>query len=398
MYSKRQYPDIDETDPFVDGKGLFVDNCRISFNAYTKTYFYSKYFLMRKNGFYILLWTVYYLVVVFVEAEWLKQGFPDMPLLDVYKKTASASAIFISVQILFFYYLIFFWLDKVVDATRLKTWKIAELIFMYTLTVFVKRALSVFITQPLIYELGPPVINNLFDIRLLFTSMLFLSFPIGISIAIEFLSFRIYNLQKEKELVRDKLTTELSLLRNKLHPHFLFNTLNNIYSLSRKKSESTSDAILKLAELLSFMLYESGSGRINIKREIAFINDYITLERLRYGTRLELRFETDIDNENELISPLLLLPLIENAFKHGSAQSPGNSTIFIQLKLVNGNLSFIISNNYNIPSNQKNEGIGLKTLKRQLELLYPGHQLITEKASDKFIANLSINLHQYAEI
>ncbi len=398
MYSEIKSPDTVVNTTFVDDKRLFVDNYRIPFNAYTKTYFYSKYSLMRKNGFYILLWTIYYLVVVFVEAEWLKQGFPDMPLLAVYKKTATASAIFISVQILFFYYLIFFWLDKVIDATRIKPGKIVELIFMYTLTVFVKRALSVFVTQPLIYELGSPVIANLFDIRLLFTSMLFLSFPIGISIAIEFLSFRIYNLQKEKELVRDKLTTELSLLRNKLHPHFLFNTLNNIYSLSRKKAESTSDAILKLSELLSFMLYESGNGRISVKREIAFINDYITLEKLRYGARLALQFETDIDNQDELISPLLLLPLIENAFKHGSAQSPGNSTIDMHLKLVNAKLCFTISNSYTIPVNERNEGIGLKTLKRQLELLYPGYQFITEKVSDKFIANLSINLHQYAEI
>ncbi len=118
MYSEIKSPDTVVNTTFVDDKRLFVDNYRIPFNAYTKTYFYSKYSLMRKNGFYILLWTIYYLVVVFVEAEWLKQGFPDMPLLAVYKKTATASAIFISVQILFFYYLIFFWLDKVIDATR----------------------------------------------------------------------------------------------------------------------------------------------------------------------------------------------------------------------------------------------------------------------------------------
>jgi len=353
---------------------------------------------MRKNGFYVLLWIIYYLVVVFVEAEWLRQGSPGMPLLAVYKKTALASAIFISVQILFFYYLIFFWLEKVIDSNRLKVQKIIELIVMYTLTVFVKRLLSVFVTQPLIYESGPPVIANIFDFRLLFTSMLFLSFPIGVSIAVEFLSFRIYNLQREKELMRDKLTTELSLLRNRLHPHFLFNTLNNIYSLSRKKSEFTSDAILKLSELLSFMLYESGKGRITMKQEMGFINDYITLERLRYGTRLDFQFDSDINDDEQLISPLLLLPLIENAFKHGSAQALHDSSIYIRLKLLNGLLDFVISNTCDVQTVGKNEGIGLKTLKRQLELSYPNHQLVTEKTQNGFTASLSINLNHYAEI
>lgn len=352
---------------------------------------------MRKNGFYILLWIIYYLVVVFVEAEWLRQGSPDIPLLTVYKKTALASAIFISAQIVFFCYLIFFWFEKVIDSNKLKVQKIVELVIMYTLTVFVKRLLSVFVTQPLIYESGPPVIANIFDFRLLFTSMLFLSFPIGISIAVEFLSFRIYNLQREKELVRDKLTTELSLLRNRLQPHFLFNTLNNIYSLSRKKSELTSDAILKLSELLSFMLYESGKGRITMKQEMGFINDYITLERLRYGSRLDFQFDTAIDDEEQLISPLLLLPLIENAFKHGSAQALKDWTINIEIKLLNGRLDFIIRNSCDAQTGGKNEGIGLKTLKRQLELSYPGHELITEKMQNSFMASLSINLHHYAE-
>lgn len=353
---------------------------------------------MRKNGFYILLWTVYYLVVVFVEAEWLRQGSPDLPIVAVYQQTALSSFIFISVQILFFYYLIFFWLEKVIDSNKLRVGKIVELIIMYTLTVFIKRLLSVFVTQPLIYNSGPPVIANIFDFRLLFTSMLFLSFPIGISIAIEFLSFRIYNLQREKELLRDKLTTELSLLRNKLHPHFLFNTLNNIYSLSRKKSEFTSDAILKLSELLSFMLYESGKGRITMKREIDFINDYITLERLRYGSRLDFTFDIDIDDEEQLISPLLLLPLIENAFKHGSSQALNESSIYICIKLLNGVLDLTIRNSCDIQAPGKNEGIGLKTLKRQLELLYPGHQLMTQKKQHLFVAQLSINLYNYAEI
>jgi len=377
---------------------LLVDDYRIPFQAHTNLYFYRKYALMRKKGFYILLWTVYYLVLVLVEAEWLRRGSPDLPLFIVYQKTALSSLIFISAQVLFFYYLIFFWLEKVIDQTKLRVGKIVELIVMGILTVFVKRLLSVFITQPLIYESGPPVIANIFDFRLLFTSMLFLSFPIGVSLAIEFLSFRIYNLQREKELLRDKLTTELSLLRNRLHPHFLFNTLNNIYSLSRKKSEFTSDAILKLSELLSFMLYESGKGRITVKREIAFINDYITLERLRYGSRLDFQFDIDIDEEEQLISPLLLLPLIENAFKHGSAQAIHDSSIHSTIKLSKGILEFNISNTCEIQNSSKNEGIGLKTLQRQLELLYPGHQLVTEKKQNLFMARLTINLYHYAEI
>lgn len=353
---------------------------------------------MRKKGFYVLLWTIYYLAIVFVEVDAWRQDLPSLSLFEIYKKTALSCLMFISAQLLFFYYLIFFWLEKVIDDNQLRGIKIVELVFSYLFIVFVKRLMAVYISQPLIYELGPPVAKNIFEVRYVFTSMLFLSFPIGISIAVEFLSFKVKNLQREKELLREKLTTELTLLSNRLNPHFLFNTLNNIYSLSRKKSELTSEAILKLSELLSFMLYESGKGRITLKQEIAFINDYIGLERLRYGSRLNFTFDLSVDDVHQLISPLLLLPVLENAFKHGSAQSLQDSSITVRLQVSNGVLDFHSTNSFDYQLNYNSEGIGLKSLKRKLELLYTEHRIDIQQEENLFHVHIHINLNKYEEI
>ena len=198
---------------------------------------------------------------------------------------------------------------------------------------------------------------------------------------------------REKQLVEEKLQSELRFLRAQTNPHFLFNTLNNLYHLARKRSDSTPDAILKLSGMMRFMLYECSAPRIRLSQEVNVIRDYLDLERLRYGARLDVGFQVEADEESRLIAPLLLLPFVENAFKHGASESQGNTWVRIFLLLKNGELHFRVENAKDPSERMAAEGIGLKNVKRQLELLYPAHSLELDDEGDRFSARLRIGLY-----
>jgi LytS/YehU family sensor histidine kinase len=203
--------------------------------------------------------------------------------------------------------------------------------------------------------------------------------------------------EMEKNLIRDKLETELKFLRNQTNPHFLFNTLNNIYALARKKSDETADVVMKLSKLLRFMLYETKNEQIRIIDEIKILDDYIELEKLRYNDRLTISFLREIDNENEQIAPLLLMPFVENAFKHGASESRFESFINLEMTLHGGILEFNIENTKE-QSKLNDENIGLTNVRRQLELLYKEHEVSITCEDTMFKVFLKVNLRQYANL
>jgi len=201
-------------------------------------------------------------------------------------------------------------------------------------------------------------------------------------------------------LVKDKLETEIKFLKNQTNPHFLFNTLNNIYALARKKSDSTGEVVLKLSKILRFMLYDTGKQFITIGEEIRLIEDYIDLEKIRYDRRLSVTLKKEIDNEAQIISPLLLLPFVENAFKHGAGNARFESYIHIRLKVSHERLLFCIENNKEDGKNgdNNNDCIGLVNIRRQLELLYGEYNLDVENLSSSFKVNLHVNLESYGKV
>jgi LytS/YehU family sensor histidine kinase len=195
------------------------------------------------------------------------------------------------------------------------------------------------------------------------------------------------------------LETELKYLKNQINPHFLFNTLNNIYVLARKKSDETQEVVLKLANLLRFMLYESASKTIPIDKEIRILEDYVQLEKMRYIKKLEICFCKEIDDYDQLISPLILLPFVENAFKHGTNDIINSTRISINAKLNLGYLNFIVKNNHNNNcSDQIKENIGLKNVRRQLELTYSDFSLDISNLEQIFVINLKINLNSNGKL
>ncbi|MFN0014626.1 MAG: sensor histidine kinase [Saprospiraceae bacterium] len=194
----------------------------------------------------------------------------------------------------------------------------------------------------------------------------------------------------------EKRDAELQFLRAQIHPHFLFNTLNNLYGLALQQSPNTPDSILRLSGLLDFILYECNAEHIPIRKEIALIRDYIELERLRFGDRLLLEFEHDSPPDSLQIAPLLLLPFVENAFKHGPSATNEPVSIHIRLRTETNRLYFQVENSK--PANQNtrengSKGIGLRNVEKRLELLCPGRYTLKKiNGNDIFFIALQLEL------
>ena len=199
-------------------------------------------------------------------------------------------------------------------------------------------------------------------------------------------------------LQKEKAKTELKFLKAQTNPHFLFNTLNNLYSLTLDKSEKAPDVVLKLSGMLDHMLYQCKDDEVPIANEISFIQDYIDLESLRYGDKLKLSFKHNLKYPNIKIAPLILISFVENAFKHGASNSLNNSVINIELSSEKDSLSFKIfntlSNNISgIKKDELNSGIGFSNAKRQLDLNYKNnYNLKSTKTDNDFLVVLNIKL------
>jgi two-component system, LytTR family, sensor kinase len=205
-----------------------------------------------------------------------------------------------------------------------------------------------------------------------------------------------YNkLKRDSRKLRvEKQEAELNFLKSQTNPHFLFNTLNNIYALSRDKSDLAPESILKLSKILRFMLYETSGSFIAIEKEIRIINDYIALERLRYDESLTVDFNHNVEDMKQALPPLLLIPLVENAFKHGVSETRGRPFVDIHLSVNNRQLNFIVKNSnegLGIDAGVK-ESIGLSNLRRQLELQFEQYELTVQPGEGIFTAILKINL------
>ncbi len=194
---------------------------------------------------------------------------------------------------------------------------------------------------------------------------------------------------------KEKVNAELQLLKAQIHPHFLFNTLNNIYAYSLRNSSETSQMILKLSSLLSYMLYDCMENEVLLEKEIDVMKNYIDLEKERHvNLEVSLNFEGDI--RNKWIAPLLLLPFLENAFKHGIAEQFEKSWISMDIAVRQNLLRAKISNSKDEMEVVSKNGIGIENVKKRLDYLYPGkHTLKISDEGDFFVVNLFLDLDQY---
>jgi sensor histidine kinase YesM len=223
----------------------------------------------------------------------------------------------------------------------------------------------------------------------------------GIAAAIKLMKYWYVKEQRNLQLQKENVEAQLQILKAQVHPHFLFNTLNNIYSHTQNTSPEAAKMVTGLSELLRFMLYEATQPTVPLSKELKMIQDYINLEKVRYGNKLELHLDIPDSTYDLHIAPLLLLPLVENCFKHGTSQILEQPWISLhvglngrqmQMKLLNGKLS-------KPHQESSHTGIGIKNVEKRLALLYPGkHELSITNEDEVFIVNLKIELEQKKEV
>jgi two-component system sensor histidine kinase AlgZ len=201
---------------------------------------------------------------------------------------------------------------------------------------------------------------------------------------------------KQRDWMRaqqEKATVELQLLKAQVHPHFLFNTLNNIYSFSLDNSPKTPGLILKLSSLLSYMLYDCKTDEVRLEKEIDIMKNYIDLERERYGNKIEISWSVEGEIKDNLIAPLLLLPFLENAFKHGVSEQIEKPWLGIDISVQQGKLRCKIANSKNEYVPQSDKGIGIENVKKRLAFIYPGkHELKINDEGSFFVVSMMLVL------
>tara|TARA_B110000091_G_scaffold35737_1_gene38162 strand:+ start:471 stop:1544 length:1074 start_codon:yes stop_codon:yes gene_type:complete len=220
-----------------------------------------------------------------------------------------------------------------------------------------------------------------------------IGFVTAIKLAIDWIKQKEY-LAETNEMLMEH---ELKYLRSQIQPHFFFNTLNNLYSLTIDKSDKAPDLILKLSDLMKYFLYETGKEFQTLENEISHIKDYIEIEKLRYDENLKVNFNINSKTKKVIVKPLILIPLVENAFKHGARNSKKNGYITIDLNATSNLLDFRIENSFEKPTKKIKAqigGIGLTNLKKRLDLNYGPDffNLDIIKEKNKYIAHLKIKL------
>lgn len=354
---------------------------------------------MKRFALHILFWTVYLAqdtAFAYLGDAALLSHFSVSERIMIALKICAG---FLLPKIILVYFLLYVLLDRIIRQKGKIALNIFYIIMSFTVMLFLYRTLALYFIYPSVHEEARAKADFFNGISLLF-AVLDLGFVCGVAIAIKLIGLQLAAKEKEKYLIKDKLETELKFLKNQTNPHFLFNTLNNIYALARKKSDITADVVMKLSKILRFMLYETGKQFITISEEIKLMQDYIDLEKLRYNERLKVCFKKEIDNENELVSPLLILPFVENAFKHGASETRFNSYIHISLSLKKSILDLRIENNKDEDKMKTtgNESIGLINIRRQLELQYGDYDMKVENEQTIFKVILLVNLNSYGKV
>lgn len=334
----------------------------------------------------ILFWLTYWMICMFVF------GSPSGEYLREFFKIGLR----LPVQIISVYLTLYYLLPKYLLRHKSILFSFYFLL-MTLLLVLIQRIIDVTIYGKLFY---PDTYQNwrFFDIIKIASRLIWIYLINAIALAIKLSKHYFQKNIENSKIIQEKLQAELKLLRSQVHPHFLFNTLNNLYSLALVNSKKTAGAILKLSEILHYIIYDCNTPSISLEKEIKLIKSYIALERLRYGKRLKINFNIEGKYIDKMIPPMLILPFVENAFKHGISKHLNEGYIDIILKVNNGILSFEVINTKVEKDIQPTDiaytnGIGLKNVKKRLNLFYSDNYILKiDESKDKYRIYLEINL------
>lgn len=346
--------------------------------------------------FHIAFWLAYVLFKAYLNFESLQYNMPNESAIYLFSLAMGIQSSYLVVKIPLIY-LVFHILNQFLS----KKWSFLKSISLTIMAFVISILVFLWISESIQrYVLNRPMKDeNFFTFASFVYGLFLLCFTCGIALFLKLLRQNIRAKEAEQEMEKKRLETELRFLKAQTNPHFLFNTLNNIYGLARKKSDDTAEVVMKLSKLLRFMLYETNKPFIEIADELRVMADYIELEKIRYNERLKIDFVSNIDSPNEPIAPLILLPFVENAFKHGVGETIYESFIRIEVRLQESKLYFCVENSKPEDSPALiTEKIGLSNVRRQLELMYPGHRLIIENHTSTFSIILEFNLNSHAKI
>ncbi len=256
--------------------------------------------------------------------------------------------------------------------------------------------LDYYLIMPLFFDLH---LSQFWDFKIAY-KILDMVYIASLPTILKLLQGHIHQERLTAQIAEQKLGAELKLLKNQLQPHFLFNTLNNLYGMVLTHHKKAADVVIRLSDMMSYMLYECEGNSIALEKEIKNLENYIELEKIRYGNRLDVSFEKGGDTQDKFIAPLLFIPFLENAFKHGVEKSELASWVRINLWVEGNQLSFMIENSKaEVPEesevdSKKQKGIGLTNVKQRLELLYTGQYTLEIIENDSFLVKLNLELNE----
>lgn len=345
-----------------------------------------------RTGRHLLFWLATLLAITVAESSSESQ---EQDFLNI----LGGNTINLIAPIIAAYLLNYFLLPKLFQRKQYLSFLLLFSISAYLICVF-SRILNVHVAEPL-FRQGHFEQEAVAEIFVQLESLLTLYFP-----GIFFIAFAMTLLRQQKAhveikqrnvlLEKDKAETELNFLKAQIHPHFLFNTLNNLYVLTLKKSDKAPEIVVKLSEILDYILYRGNDAVVAVEKEIKLLENYISLEKLRYGDYLQISFHQDVDDLGTGIAPLLLLSIVENAFKHGASNQLTEPIINIELSLRNQNLLFKVYNTKeeNAATDDANyrNGIGVSNIRRQLALIYVDYNFEVREEKNSYLVILSINL------
>lgn len=335
--------------------------------------------LKKRIIYHIIFWLVYFSVYTL----FVVYGMYGMRDPDVFLKLLSFYPLEIAVVYVNFYILI----PKFLNEKKYRIYGLAVL-----LAIFVTAIINLSLKH--LYRQSSPffAVASDFNFSNIVGVMIERVYLLGLTTGVKLAKDWVVNLQLMKEREKQYLETELNFLKSQIQPHFFFNTLNNLYSLTLQKSDKAPDVVLKLSELMSYMLYESNTALVSLDKEIDYLENFMDLEQLRFGNRMKVEFDIEGNTENISIPPLILILFVENSFKHGVKNNLNQILIRAKLRAETNAISFSISNpKQEMVHPSSNAGIGLKNVKRRLDLLYGSkYQLDMREVGDEYIVSLKI--------
>lgn len=235
------------------------------------------------------------------------------------------------------------------------------------------------------------IYSTRFAVQVVMTNLFIVIFVAMLRFAKEWIDLE----TKKKEVENERLIAELNFLKAQINPHFLFNTLNNLYYLAYSKSENTTEVIAKLSQMMRYMIYDSNHPKVLLKKEIDYMLNYISLERLRLNDQVPIQFSVSGSTDNVWITPLIFITFLENAFKHGVSNSNPHSWVNISICLEGSSCVYTVENSKSHDPKESIEksGIGLRNVRRRLELSYPGaYSLDMNDTPEKYTVKLNLQL------